>query len=89
MPKSMDEDRIRGNITENMPVASSDGNQIASVDHLDTGNIIKLAQDNGGDHHWIPLDWVTQVDEHVHVNRSREQVMKEWSDTPPTVPTGS
>lgn len=65
-------------IREHMPVICSNGNQFATVDHLD-GNSIKLTKDEQGQHHWIPFDWVTRVDEHVHVDRPGEQAMKDWS----------
>lgn len=67
-------------IKEHMPVVCSEGGQFATVDHLD-GNAIKLTKDDQGTHHWIPLDWVTLVDEHVHVDRPGEQAMQDWSET--------
>lgn len=83
------QDQMRDQITEHMPVMCSKGDQVATVDHLDTGNTIKLTKDDNGNHHWIPLDWVERVDQHVHLDRPGDQVMRDWSDTPPTVPTGS
>lgn len=59
-------------ITEHMPVFCSKGQQIATVDHLDPGNSIKLTKDEQGQHHWIPLSWVTRVDQHVHLDRDGE-----------------
>lgn len=74
---------VRDQIKEHMPVVCSDGGQFATVDHLDKGNSIKLTKDDNGNHHWIPLDWVTKVDSHVHVDRPGDQAMKDWSDSPP------
>ncbi len=54
-------------IKPHMPVVCSDGGQFATVDHTDSGNTIKLTKDKSGQHHWIPMSWVTRVDEHVHV----------------------
>lgn len=71
------------NIREHMPVVCSEGGQFATVDHMD-GGTIKLTKDDSGQHHWIPMDWVTRVDEHVHVDRPGKQAMREWSTTPPT-----
>ena len=65
-------------IREHMPVVCSDGGQFATVDHID-GNSIKLTKDDKGQHHWIPFDWVTRVDQHVHVDRPGKQAMKDWS----------
>ena len=67
-------------IVEHMPVVCSEGGQFATVDHLD-GNSIKLTRDEQGNHHWIPVDWVTHVDDKVHVDRPGDQAMQDWSDT--------
>ena len=37
---------------------------------------IKLAKDDDGQHHYIPLDWVTSVDDKVHVDRPGKQAMQ-------------
>jgi hypothetical protein len=71
-------------IKEHMPVVCSDGGQFATVDHLDPGNTIKLTKDDQGQHHWIPVDWVTRVDDKVHVDRPGDQAMRDWSTSPPT-----
>lgn len=71
-------------IKEHMPVVCSDGGQFATVDHLDPGNTIKLTKDDSGQHHWIPQDWVTSVDNAVHVDRPGNQAMREWSTTKPS-----
>ncbi len=70
-------------IKEDMPVVCSNNGQFAKVDHLDSGNSIKLKKDDKGQHHWIPLNWVTTVDDKVHVDRPGEQAMKEWMTAPP------
>ncbi len=72
-------------IREHMPVVCSNGGQFATVDHVD-GDQIKLTKDEQGQHHWIPMSWVTRVDEHVHVDRPGDQAMKEWSTTPTAGP---
>jgi hypothetical protein len=71
-------------IRDHMPVVCSNGKQFATVDHLD-GDTIKLTKDDSGQHHWIPLAWVTKVDEHVHVDRPGDQAMREWSTTGPAM----
>jgi hypothetical protein len=72
------ESRIR----EHMPVVCSNGNQFATVDHLDENNTIKLTKDDSGQHHWIPMSWVTSVDDKVHVDRPGDQAMREWFTEP-------
>ncbi len=70
-------------IEEHMSVICSAGDQFATVDHLDKGNSIKLTEDEQGQHHWIPLGWVSRVDEHVHIDRPGDQAMREWLTTAP------
>ncbi|MGH2617490.1 MAG: DUF2171 domain-containing protein [Thermomicrobiales bacterium] len=70
-------------IQPHMPVVSSKGEQLGTVDHVDPGNTIKLTKDTEGQHHWIPLSWVSRVDEHVHVDRPGKQAMQQWSSEAP------
>lgn len=62
------------------PVVCSQDGQFAVVDRID-GDSIKLAKDEKGIHHFIPIAWVTKVDDKVHVDRTGDQAMKEWSTT--------
>ena len=71
------------NIQPHLPVVCSNNKQFATVDHVD-GQFIKLTKDDQGQHHWIPLSWVTRVDEHVHVDRPGDQAMREWSSSAPS-----
>ena len=70
-------------IKPELPVVCSDNGQFAVVDHMQGPTTIKLKKDAKGVHHYIPLAWVTSVDDKVHVDRPGDQAMKEWSDTPP------
>ena len=72
-----------GKIEEHMPVICNEGNEFATVDHLDGDNFIKLTQDNSGQHHWIPVEWVTAIDDHIHIDRSASQAMKDWLTSRP------
>lgn len=65
-----------------MPVVCSEDGQFAVVDHLQGTDSIKLRKDDSGQHHFIPLSWVTSVDGKVHVDRPGDQAMREWSTTP-------
>lgn len=71
-------------IKPHMPVVCSNSGQFATVDHMDGNDWIKLTKDDKGQHHWIPVSWVTRVDEHVHVDRPGDQAMREWSTTGPS-----
>ncbi len=72
----------RDRIREHMPVVCADGDRIATVDRVE-GSAIKLTKDDRGAHHWIPLDWVSRVDEHVHIDRPGGQARREWLATAP------
>jgi hypothetical protein len=66
-------------IQENMPVVGSDNGQLAVVDHLEGDNAIKLTKDGTGQHHYIPLAWVTAVDDAVHLDRTGAELMQGWA----------
>jgi len=70
-------------IKPHTPVVCSQNGQFAVVDHMEGNDTIKLAKDKSGKHHYIPLKWVTSVDDKVHVDRPGDQAMREWSDHAP------
>lgn len=65
-------------IKPDMPVLCSKDGQFAIVDHVEGTNSIKLKRDKAGQHHFIPMSWVTTVDDSVHIDRPGDQAMKEW-----------
>jgi len=68
-------------IKEHMEVLGSDGQHIGTVDYLEGSSDIKLTKSDpksGGQHHLIPLAWVDHVDQHVHLNRSSQDVQQRW-----------
>ena len=69
-------------IREHMPVVCSNGEQFGTVDRTE-GDAIKLTKDERGQHHWIPMRWVTYIDDKVHVDRPGDQAMREWMMSPP------
>jgi hypothetical protein len=71
-------------IQPHMAVVCSNERQFAVVDHMEGTNAIKLAKDRSGRHHYIPLSWVTSVDDKVHVDRPGDQAMRDWSTSPPS-----
>jgi hypothetical protein len=69
-------------IRPHMTVVSTDHDEIATVDHVEGKSLIKLAKDDDGLHHYIPLTWVTSVDDRVHIDRASDQVRREWTTSP-------
>jgi len=72
------------NIREHMEVIGSCGNHLGTVDRVE-GNSIKLAKSDpsaGGQHHWVPVDWVDHVDQRVHLNKDCGQAKREWKSSP-------
>ena len=68
-------------IKEHMEVLGSDGKHVGTVDHLEGTRQIKLTRTDpmaGGEHHFIPLDWVERVDRQVHLNKSTDFATTQW-----------
>ena len=78
----LDSETAKDLIKPHMPVVCSENGQFAVVDHIEGTDLIKLTKDARGQHHYIPLVWVTSVDDKVHVDRPGDQAMREWSTTP-------
>jgi hypothetical protein len=70
-------------IKSNAPVVCSKDKQLGVVDHTE-GTFIKLKKDAAGVHHYVPLSWVTEVDEKVHLDRPGSQAMDQWSSKAPS-----
>ena len=65
-------------VKPNMPVVCSNDGQFAVVDHVEGSDSIKLKKDKMGKHHFIPMSWVTDIDQKIHIDRPGDQAMKEW-----------
>jgi hypothetical protein len=78
----LDSETAKDLIKPHMPVVCSHDGQFAVVDHIEGLDLIKLAKDEHGQHHYIPLAWVTAVDDKVHVDRPGDQAMRDWTTTP-------
>ncbi|HEY5949467.1 MAG TPA: DUF2171 domain-containing protein [Kofleriaceae bacterium] len=79
----LDAETAKDLIKPHMPVVCSEDGQFATVDHIEGYSSIKLAKDDDGQHHYIPLDWVTSVDDKVHIDRPGREAKKQWTTTPP------
>ena len=73
----------RSAIKPDMSVVCSNNGEFGIVDHMQGKDTIKLKRDTKGQHHFIPMSWVTSVDGKVHVDRPGEQAMREWKTTNP------
>ena len=67
------------NIREHMEVVGSDGAVVGTVDRVQ-GSEIKLTKgaDKSGQHHFIPLDWVENVDSKVQLSKAAGDVKAQW-----------
>ena len=73
-------------IKPDAPVVCSKNGQFAMVDHMEGKDTIKLKKDAKGQHHFIPLSWVTKVDDKVHIDRTGDEAMKQWSNVAKMAP---
>lgn len=72
-------------IKPDMPVVCSEDGQFATVDHMEGTNYLKLKKDEVGQHHYIPLTWVTStLNGKVKIDRPGDEAMREWSTVSPT-----
>ena len=68
-------------IREHMEVVGADGVHVGIVDHMEGPGRIKLAKRDPlakGSHHYVPLDWVDYVDDHIHLNKNSSELMAMW-----------
>jgi len=72
-------------IKPDMPVVCSQDGQFSTVDHMELTNTIKLKKDKTGKHHYIPITWVSSIENgKVKIDRPSDQAMQEWSTVSPT-----
>lgn len=73
----------KNQIQDHMEVLGSDGKHVGTVDHLEGSDQIKLTRTDpaaNGKHHFIPVNWVERVDQHVHLNKSGSEAMQQWRE---------
>lgn len=71
-------------IKEHMEVVSLDGEHVGTVDKLQ-GDQIKLTKSDPssqGQHHYIPLEWVSEVGDVVHLSLERSEIFETWPAAP-------
>lgn len=55
-------------VRKHMEVLSADGSHVGTVDGVEGGRIKLTRNDSaGGEHHYVEMDAVDRVDEHVHL----------------------
>ncbi len=71
-----------GGIKDHMNVIASCGKKVGVVDAVEQ-NSIKLTRKDSPDnqHHFIPLNWVSHVDSHVHLNRNSKEAAEGWQSS--------
>jgi hypothetical protein len=79
----LDHQTAKDLIRPHMLVICADDVELATVGRLVGLSTIELA-DQSGAHHYIPLTWVTSVDDNVHIDRTGERALHEWSSQPPS-----
>jgi hypothetical protein len=73
-------------IKPDMPVVCSLDSEFAKVDHMQGDTTIKLMKDEHGQHHFIPLSWVTSIENgQVKVDRPGDEAMKQWDMNGPVL----
>lgn len=73
-------------IKPDMPVVCSLDGEFAKVDHMQGDTTIKLMKDKHGQHHFIPLSWVTSIENgQVKVDRPGDEAMKQWDMNGPVL----
>jgi hypothetical protein len=73
-------------IKPDMPVVCSLDGEFAKVDHMQGDTTIKLMKDAHGQHHFIPLSWVTSIENgQVKVDRPGDEAMKQWDMNGPVI----
>ncbi|HEY9210790.1 MAG TPA: DUF2171 domain-containing protein [Methylotenera sp.] len=73
-------------IKPDMPVVCSLDGEFAKVDHMQGDTTIKLMKDKNGQHHFIPLSWVTSIENgQVKVDRPGDEAMKQWDTNGPVL----
>ncbi|BBO31598.1 DUF2171 domain-containing protein [Lacipirellula parvula] len=72
-------DRGVSAIEDHMEVIASCGKKVGVVDHVE-GNAIKLTKNDSrdGQHHFVPISWVSRVDRHVHLTKNSKETEENW-----------
>lgn len=69
-------------IKEHMDVIGSDGGHVGRVDKVvgEEIELTKLDIASGLKHHMIPLTWIDHIDDHVHLNLTKDAARAAWRE---------
>ena len=65
-------------IQRNMLVFSVHGEPLGAIDHIEGGNL-ELARDEVGQHHFVPIRWISRIEDAVYLTRSAADVRRLWA----------
>ena len=78
---------VHARVTENAGTeTAASGAHVGTVDHREGDRFIKLKKSDAidGRHHWIPVEWVTDVDdEAVYLDKTPVEVTRDYLDENP------
>ncbi len=77
----LDKITARQLIKPHMVIECSPDGELGTVDHISSSGSIVLAPEDG-EAHQIPLDWVTSVDQVVHIEYALEDARRDWTTAP-------
>lgn len=72
-------------IRENMDVIASDGERVGTVAALE-GERLSVRPVSGGAAGYVPLDWISRIDEHVHLRHTGAVARGEIEGIPEPAP---
>jgi hypothetical protein len=74
--------------TPGVAMQGAAGIHVGTVDHLEGDSFIKLKKSDSKDgrHHWIPIEWVKDVDDKaVYLTKTAEEVEQQQLDEIPKI----
>lgn len=66
-------------VKPNMTVVCTKNVELGRVERMEGTDTVKLAKGPDGRTHFFHLSWVKSVDKQVHLDRTHEQAVKEWT----------
>ena len=78
--RMLDAETARSLINPHMAVVCSEHKQFATIDHVEQSSL--AVADTAGASHFIPFQWITSVDDKVHIDRPGARAMREWKSQP-------